>query len=282
MVNTIDKNKRLLGESPIWDERLQALYFVDILEKKLFCYFDSEGRIEQHDFSEYLSSIALQQDAGRILLALESGIYDYHLADRKMTFFTQPESKENYRFNDGKVDAEGNWLLGSMNNINNGPQATHLPDASLYIIKGKQVRVLIDGVTISNGIAFHGEHLYYIDSKLQNLRRFRYQNRTLSEEEVVYQFHGQDMPDGMTLSKSGKLYIAIWGGKRIDVWDIHRQALERSIDLPCLNPTSCTFGGKDLNELFITCSSLGDENPELSGLYSIRLQDEGLPENKIC
>src|SRR5690606_36877784 len=104
------------------------------------------------------------------------------LAKKRLTFIVQPEKKENYRFNDGIVDKDCNWLLGSMNNINNGSGATYLPDASLYLIHNTQYRVLRDGVTISNGIAFHEDSLYYVDSIHKNVQQFIYQNGDIKKE----------------------------------------------------------------------------------------------------
>lgn len=281
MVKSIYNKPLLLGESPIWDERTQTLLFVDILNKKLYSYQSDHGVTEQYDFSEYISCVALHRDKEKIVIALESGVYYYHLAKKRLTFIVQPEKKENYRFNDGIVDKDGNWLLGSMNNINNGSGATYLPDASLYLIHNTQYRVLRDGVTISNGIAFHEDSLYYVDSIHKNVQQFIYQNGDIKKEREFIKITGKGTPDGMTLSQNGKLYIALWGGRKIVIIDILKEKITGSIELPCLNPTSCTFGGKNMNELFITSASLGDSSSNLSGLYSITLEDKGTIENKL-
>lgn len=268
-----------LGEGPIWDERIHTLYFVDILSKRMYRYSPDTNNTDEYQFEEFISCIALHNDPNMVLIALESGIYALNLSTRKTTFVIQPETKPNYRFNDGSVDREGYWIIGSMNNINNGAEATHQPDASLYRVSGSEANVLLQNVTISNGIAFSGTEMYYIDSILGNVRRFHYRNGELRHEKVVFQVEKEVSPDGMTLSKSNKLYVALWGGAKIIVYDLNTSTLVNEIPLPVPNPTSCAFGGKDMNTLFITTAAMGEGTD--AGVYAIDLEDEGHIENKV-
>jgi len=270
-----------LGEGPIWDERLQALFFVDIMDKKFYQWSAKTNETSYHAFDEYISCLAFTQDPNRIQIALESGIYIFNLETAEKTFITQPEKSPNYRYNDGAVDPYGNWLLGSMNNINNGPEATLQPDATLYQIQGEKSKAILKNVTISNGIVFKDGYLYFIDSKLNTIRRFSYQGDELGKEEIIFTLTDGTTLDGMTLSKSDKLYIANWGGSKILVFDLSSNTIVNEISVPALNPTSCTFGGEELNELFITTSKIDDPNPQLAGVYRIKLDDQGYPEYKL-
>lgn len=271
----------LLGEGPIWDERLQVLYFVDIFNKKLYQWHYQGEKTAVFSFDEYISCIALGMHPGYIYIALESGIYRFDLLNQSTTFLSQPESKPNYRYNDGRVDIHGNWLLGSMNNINNGPEATLQPDAKLYRVTGQRDTSLLDQVTISNGIAFYDDWLYYIDSKLNTIRKFHYDGDTLRDSRVIFNIEDGSTLDGMCISKNKKLYIANWGGAQILVFDLSLESLEQSIPLPALNPSSCALGGPLLNELFITTSQIGDANENLSGVYRIKVNDTGFIEHKF-
>lgn len=268
-----------LGEGPIWDERVQSLYFVDILSKKMYRYSPDTKKAEEYQFEEFISCIALHNNPDIVLVALESGIYALDTRTRRRSFVIQPEQKSNYRFNDGRVDRDGNWVIGSMNNINNGAGATHQPDATLYRVNGRGANILLENVTISNGIAFSGTTMYYIDSIRRNVRHFDYRNGELRHEKIVLEVEEDVSPDGMTLSKSNKLYIALWGGAKIIVYDLNTAMLATEIALPVANPTSCTFGGKDMRTLFITTASLGEGTD--AGVYAIDLEDEGHIENKV-
>lgn len=280
-LKTIYAKPLQLGESPIWDERLQVLYFVDIFAKELYIQVHKNNKTDVHKFAEYISSIALTTDPNTIYIGLESGIYKYNVQSSQKEFVTQPEKKPNYRYNDGAVDPYGNWLLGSMNNINNGPQASLLPDAALYHINRNQYNVLLRNVTISNGIAFGDNCLYFIDSKKNTIQRFVYDGKDLKEPSEIFELTDGTSLDGMCISQSNKLYIANWGGSKILVFDLAQGQITDEISLPALNPTSCTFGGPDLDELFITTASLNDTEDGSPGLYSITLSDSGTVANKL-
>lgn len=280
-LKTIYARPLQLGESPIWDERLQALYFVDIFAKELYVQEYKKNKTNIHKFTEYISSLALTTDPNIIYIGLESGVYKYHIQSLEKEFLIQPEKKPNYRYNDGAVDPYGNWLLGSMNNINNGPQASLQPDAALYHINSNQHNVLLSGVTISNGIAFQDNWLYFIDSKKNTIQRFVYNGADLKEPSEIFKMTNGTTLDGMCISQSNKLYIANWGGYKILVFDLTQGKITDEIALPVLNPTSCTFGGPDLDELFITTASLDDTDNGMPGVYSIKLPDKGTAANKL-
>jgi len=271
----------LLGEGPIWDERLNNLYFLDILNKRLFEWQYFNNTFHCYQFNEYISCIALTNDPKQLYIALESGIYSFDLTSNQKIFICDPEKRANYRYNDGTVDPFGNWLIGSMNNINNGPEATLLPDASLFKIVGNDSQVLIDPVTISNGIAFQSGWMYYIDSKLNSIRKYQYTKQGISEPKIIYEHLEKNILDGMCISKSNKLYVANWAGAKILIFCLEKELVVGEIDTKALNPTSCAFGGPNLDELFVTTAQLDDPIKNQPGLLCFKLKDNGFPENKI-
>ncbi len=267
-----------LGEGPLWDYRTQRLFFVDILDKKLYIYDYQDQSFEQHIFNEYISCVALTADLDKILISLESGLYEFKLSTASKTLISQPEHRNNYRYNDGAVSPWGTWLIGSMNNLNNGDNGPLLPDASLYELKDGDAKTLLDGVIISNGLAFEGSLIYFIDSELNSVRQFEYRDGKLEDETLIFQFEGIGSLDGMCLSKSRKLYIANWGGNQIIIFDLVRKEIIDYINLPSKNPTSCTFGGPEMNELFISSSAHQDDLEGAAGLYCLKIDDEGTEE----
>lgn len=165
-----------------------------------------------------------------------------------------------------------------MNNLNNGDNGPLLPDASLYELKDGDAKTLLDGVIISNGLAFEGTLIYFIDSELNSVRQFEYRDGKLEDETLIFQFEGIGSLDGMCLSKSRKLYIANWGGNQIIIFDLVRKEIIDYINLPSKNPTSCTFGGPEMNELFISSSTHQDDLEGAAGLYCLKIDDEGSEE----
>lgn len=274
----IYKEALKLGEGPVWDYRIQKLFFVDIMDKKLYIYDYQIQSFEEHVFNEYVSCLALTPDLDIILISLESGLYELEWKTGRKTFITQPEHRSNYRYNDGAVSPWGTWLIGSMNNLNNGDNGPLLPDATLYELKQDKAKPLLDGVIISNGIVFEDTFIYFIDSELNSVRRFKYNDGKLEDETLVFQYDGTGSLDGMCLSRSQKLYIANWGANRIIIFDLARLEVIDYIPLPSKNPTSCTFGGPNMDELFISSSANEDDQPNAAGLYCLKIDDEAAVE----
>ena len=110
---------------------------------------------------------------------------------------------------------------------------------------------------------------------------FDVETGTLSRERVFATVQ-DGFPDGLTVDSEGFVWSAIWDGWRIDRF-APDGSLERSVRLPVQRPTSCTFGGADLTELFITSAKDGlsdaelSEQPEAGHLFRVQTQVAGLP-----
>jgi sugar lactone lactonase YvrE len=89
-------------------------------------------------------------------------------------------------------------------------------------------------------------------------------------------------PDGMTTDAKGNLWIAMWGGARVTQWN-PKGILMEQFGIPALNPTSCVFGGPDLNELFITTARVGmdaaalKKYPQAGGVFRMETGVTGSP-----
>jgi sugar lactone lactonase YvrE len=63
--------------------------------------------------------------------------------------------------------------------------------------------------------------------------------------------------------------------------------VDQVIDLPCSNPTSCTFGGEDLKTLYVTSArfALDDDhlaqNPHEGGVFAVAVDVPGLPGHRF-
>ena len=124
---------------------------------------------------------------------------------------------------------------------------------------GDVVRVL-DGVTISNGLAWSNDHgtMYYIDTPTRRIDAFAYEIDTgeITDRRPVVRIPAElGSPDGMTIDADGGLWVALWGGSAVHRYLDGR--LDRVIPLPVSQPTSCAFGGPDLDQLFVTSAWKG-------------------------
>ncbi|HZG45679.1 MAG TPA: SMP-30/gluconolactonase/LRE family protein, partial [Allosphingosinicella sp.] len=157
------------------------------------------------------------------------------------------------RFNDGKVDRAGRFWAGTMDR--------HERDASgsLYRLDPDRSWTRIDsGYRVTNGPAFSrdGRTMYHTDSARQTVYAFDLaEDGSPSNRRVHLHFgEGDGYPDGMTVDAEDCLWIAFWDG-----WCVRRfsPAGQRLAELrvPAQRPTSCAFGGPDLDQLFITTAS---------------------------
>jgi len=100
--------KATLGEGPAWDEKTQTLYWIDILEKKIYA---GDEIIAQLD--ETIGCLAPCKN-GHLILGKHGSIVDFEPGSAKETFLTSVSEPATSRFNDGKCDPAGRFLLGSM------------------------------------------------------------------------------------------------------------------------------------------------------------------------
>lgn len=273
--------KAHLAEGPVWDAHAQTLYWVDILDKRI--YAGSELLVE---LDECVGCIAPCQNGGLVLTKRSSfwkldQIQDEPASVRTTLISALAEPSSN-RFNDGKCDPRGRFLAGTM--AMNETDST----GSLYSLAGKAVTKLLDDVTISNGMAWSPNHktFYYIDTPTRAVRAFDYDldAGTIANARAVVQIpEGFGWPDGMTSDTQGNLWIAMWGGAKITRWDPNTGELLEQIPIPAMNVSSCVFGGRDMNELYITSARKGlDEAilkryPLTGGVFRLETSVEGMP-----
>lgn len=238
-----------LGEGPVWDAGV--LYWVDISGKAVFAKPDAAARAARYEVGIEVGAFALWRDS-RLVIATEDGFqsFDWSTGDREA--WADPEAQlPRNRFNDGKCDPRGRFVAGTYNRDGGAK-------AALYSLgHDRSVRRIFGPVTCSNGLAWSedGATLYYIDSPTRVVRAFEYDLDTggLASERVVIEIpksHG--LPDGMTIDRAGNLWIAMWDGWGIECWSPDSGRQLARIELPAARVTSCAFGGRSHETLFIT------------------------------
>ncbi len=286
-------SKAALGEGPAWDAKTQTLYWVDILGQRIHAYKD--GRDEFIQLDELVGCVAPRRDGG-LVAALHASFVTlsgrverdgiplasagYHPAPQKIASVTEPATN---RFNDGKCDPAGRLIAGTMD------MGESNPTGFLYSLEaGKSPRKLIDGVTISNGLAWSPDYkiFYYIDTPTRQVRSFDYDLDTgdISNPRVAVEVPASmGWPDGMTSDMEGRLWIALWGGARVSRWDPATGRCEAEVAVPALHSSSCAFGGPRRDILYVTSARKGmDESalaqyPLSGGVFQIQTQTEGMP-----
>jgi sugar lactone lactonase YvrE len=253
--------KAVLGEGPVWVVREQALYWVDIPEKRVFRWSAAEG-VRAMEVPVQICSLAPRAGGGFIGAGYD-GFLEIDLElERRIAPFGNPEPDlPTNRFNDGKVDREGRFWAGTMDRFEREASG------SLYRLDPDLRWQKADSVyRVTNGPAFSldGRTMYHSDSALQRVYAFDLAaDGGATNRRVHAQFEqGEGYPDGMTVDAEDCLWIAFWDG-----WCLRRLSPsgERLLDLamPVQRPTSCAFGGAALDRLFITSASRGLTRAEM-------------------
>jgi len=239
-----------LGEGPIWDERSQELYFVDIMGHRVHAFAPQSGAHRRFPTNGPVGAVVLRDDGG-LVIAADDGFFLAGPDGAGLEHFGEFRIDTGaVRFNDGKVGPGGHFLAGTMDY--HGKQ----PLGSLYILKADGgVSVLLDGITISNGLAWDaaGTTLYYIDTPTHRIDAFSFDQETgaLSNRHVVAEI-ADGSPDGMAIDAEGYLWVACWGAARVDRIDPADGRRLASVRVPTSHASSVAFGGPSLEDLYIT------------------------------
>jgi sugar lactone lactonase YvrE len=272
-----------LGEGPAWDSVRQRLYWVDIFAGQLHI-FDPHGALDEIiDVGQPLGCVAPAM-GGNLILGLKGGFASFDLSTAKMDFIANPESHlPGNRFNDGKCAPNGRFVAGTMDNAEveaSGALYSLDPDGGL--------KTLLKGVRISNGLAWSPDHktMYYIDTPTHQVMAYDYNLRSgeIANPRVAVTVPAEmGWPDGMTSDYNGNLWVALWGGAALTVWNPANGALVEKIAIPAKNVTSCVFGGLEQNELYVTSARKGLSSadltayPDTGGLFRIQTNITGMP-----
>ena len=186
-VESVFDAKAFLGEGPAWDARTQTLYWLDILNKRVYAGSDLLAELD-----DLIGCIAPRKCGGLVLaLTGEEGRFSFaslEPASGKLTGLASLENEPSkHRFNDGKCDPRGRFLAGTMD------MSEKNPAGSLYSFDGTSITKLLSGVTISNGMTWSPGHttFYYIDTPTREVKAFDYEIETgaISSPRVAVRVH---------------------------------------------------------------------------------------------
>ncbi|HEY8434625.1 MAG TPA: SMP-30/gluconolactonase/LRE family protein [Sphingomicrobium sp.] len=239
-----------LGEGPIWVERDQALWFVDIKEQ-LIHRFDPANGSNQRWHAPQQVSFLFPAERGGFVAGLHSGLYHFDERDGRFEQIVAVEAdKPDNRLNDGAVDPHGRLWFGTMDNKEQSKSG-----AFYCFAAGKVTRTDVDGIAITNGPAVSpdGSVLYLVDTKERTIEAADIaEDGTLGPRRPFVTIdEGDGHPDGPTIDSEGCLWIALYGG-----WEVRRYSpigdlLER-VRFPVVNITKIAFGGPDLRTAYAT------------------------------
>ena len=249
VIETAGSYRAKWGEGALWWE--DALVYVDIEGHRVIRFNPATGEEKILEVGERVGTV-VPREAGGLVIAGDTGFRFLDEASGKLTNIGDPEpdKKPDNRFNDGKCSPDGRFFAGTISLVKKTGDARLYrldPDLSIHEVFGP--------VTNSNGIVWSadGRTVYYIDTPRKEVLAFDYEAGHLTNlRSVVSTAHHESSPDGMTIDDAGNLWIAFCHGACVACFSPVSGEELRKIDLPCLETTSCAFGGADLADLYVT------------------------------
>ena len=273
-----------LGEGPVWDAASGTLYWVDLFAGVVHRYQPASGLTGNVEVGEIIGCVVPRQSGG-LLAATATGIHHLDPATGAKTRVSAIEAdRPETHCNDGKVDPAGRFWFGSI-----AVDRTSDVLGNLYSLEPDlTVTQRLAGVDNTNGMDWSpdGRTMYYIDSLTRQVTAYDYDAASgaiANPRPLVTLPEGTGVPDGMTVSADGTLWVAHWGGARVTRWHPATGALLQTIAVPANLTTSCAFAGPALDELYITTARYQEPitalaaQPFAGGLFRYRTDTKGRP-----
>jgi sugar lactone lactonase YvrE len=280
-----------LGEGPVWDPDRSVLWWVDILAGLVHRFDSASGRDDFFAAGQLVGAVALGRDGRLFVLGRDSILrLDPETSEVEPIFAFDREDPPR-RTNDAKPDPGGRLWLDRMA-LDHAPGLGSLDCLSPDLTLTTQV----DGLAIPNGLGWSpdGRTMYFAESVSRTITAYDFDvatgsisaGRTFLRIGPELGLPSGAVPDGLTVDSEGHLWVAVWGGGcvlrvRPDGFVTTR------IDFPVSQTTSCTFGGPDLTDLYVTTAREGfsaedaAREPLAGGLFRVRPGVRGLAADRF-
>ncbi len=240
-----------IGESPVYDERTEILYFLDILGRRLYAMRLADSELKSWSFDSEIGSLGLAA-SGRLVVALRHSVVLFDPATEARENLCSIEAdRPETRLNDGKVGPDGAFWVGSMDDR---PEKS--PIGALYRVTGAgAVEPKVEGLVVSNGLAWNaeGERMYHADSRGPWIDAWDFDRWTgeISGRRRFAEPSDIGRPDGGACDAEGFYWSAGVSAGRLNRF-APDGTLARSFEAPVPAPTMPCFGGPDFRTLFLT------------------------------
>jgi sugar lactone lactonase YvrE len=264
----------LLGEGPLWSAAEQALFWLDIGNKRLWRQGPS-GPLSSWALPHYPGCLA-ELALGSIAIAMGKGLQRLDLQTGALQMISAvPHRRAGTRFNDGKVDPAGRLWVGTMQNnfaANGEPISIERTDGALYRLDPNgRTTTIEENIGVANTLAWspNCKRFYFADSLRGQMFEYDFDvaSGELRGKRMFFEAPDRGVPDGSAIDVEGCLWNARWdAGAVLRITPDGK--IDRILELPVSRPTSCAFGGRQLDTLLITTARVG--------LTAIQLQEQPL------
>lgn len=242
------------GESPMWSVREQALYWTDNLGAVIHRLEPESGREQTFAIGQNVMTIAVRERGG-LMLALAKELAFYEPGGELEPVGAIEQDQPRNRLNDGKVDRQGRLWAGTMNDVD-----WDAPSGSLYRVDASlEVSRLQGEVACANGLGWSPDARTFYFGESFRYAIFAYDfdpdAGTFSARRAFATVERSSgaFPDGLTVDAEGGVWSVHNGAARLVRYAPDGE-VTHEVELPVPQPTSCIFGGPNLDVLFVTTS----------------------------
>ena len=279
------------GEGAVWHAAHEAVYWTDINRFLIHRFTPADQCVRTWFFNEPVTALTLtdRRDVLVVILGSRVTLWEPATDARHEPLFCL-EGWPKVRLNDARVDPRGALWMGSMrNNVNFDGSASEAggQDGALFRLDpDAKAKVWRRDVGIANTLAWSPDQrrFYFGDSLANTIWHYDYDaaTGTITNERPFLKGFARGLPDGSTVDSEGYLWnCRFFGGCIVRV--APNAEIDCVVEMPVKNITTCTFGGPDRKTLYATTAKIeapaGDRLA--GGLYAIRTEVAGLPENQF-
>lgn len=236
------------GEGPVWSPAWGGLRWVDMLAGDILS-LTASGSVTRRHVGAIAAALRPRQGGGAVI-GVERG-FCLEEADGTLTRLGDVWTDAGVRMNEGACDPDGRFYCGSMA-YDQRPGA-----AALYRLDpDRSVHQVVHGVSISNGLDWSpdGSLAYYNDTATHSVAVFDYdRDAGLTGRRTFLRLPDDEQPDGLTVDAEGGVWVAVNGAGEVRRYSPEGRP-DGLVQVAARQVTACTFGGPDLNQLYITTS----------------------------
>lgn len=277
-----------LGEGVLWDGRSNSAFWTDIEGRALYRSAYPFTSFESFPAPERIGSFGLLADrSDQLVVAFESGFALFAFQSAVTRWIDRPPLPSHARFNDGRVDRNGEFWAGAMME---DPALRKTKPTALYRLRdGRRAEKVIEPVSISNSLCWSpdGSIMYFADTPRRVIWAFDMIDGAPANRRVFVETPEGAYPDGSTIDADGCLWNAQWGAGRV-VRYAPDGRVDATIETPAPNVTCIAFAGPSLQLILITSAraELGEKAlaaaPQSGNLFAYESPFRGLPESRCA
>ena len=279
------------GEGAVWHASHEAVYWNDINRFLIHRFTPADRCVRTWFFDEPVTALTLTDRPKVLAVVLGSSVILWEPeTDVRHDPIFRLEGWPKVRLNDARVDPRGALWIGSMrNNVNadgSGGVAGGQDGALFRLDPDGKVTIWRREIGISNTLAWSPDRrrFYFGDTLANVVRVYDYDEATgaIANERPFLEGFARGLPDGSTVDSEGYLWnCRFFGGCIVRV--APDGTIDRIVEMPVKNITTCTFGGPDRKTLYVTTAKIeapaGDRLA--GGLYAVVTDVSGQPENQF-